>query len=208
MGLQTFTSVISLRNDGDRISLSTVVRNAEATLFARTSFRMRAQLFFVRLSYEAVGGADEDYRICGDWKLWAAMAVRGKVAYFGEPLNFFRFHDASVRNTSKYDGRDVAEYLKVIRWLLDQVTPSDEVLEAMRISAAGRWVPAVDEHARPSPTKLTILQNASVVDPHPLRRMIRPALETIRQKVSRHLPFPRQKDPKTMPPDVGWPHDE
>jgi glycosyltransferase involved in cell wall biosynthesis len=163
---------------------------------------------FRKAAYEAVGGADENYRICGDWKLWAAMAVSGKVAYFGEPFNFFRFHDASVRNTSKYGGRDVAEYLKVIRWLLGQVTPSDQVLEAMRTSAADHWVPALMSMHVPVQRKLTILQNACVVDPHPLRRMIRPALETIRQKVCRHLPFPRQKGPKTMPPEVGSPRNK
>ena len=58
---------------------------------------------FRKAVYEEVGGADENYRICGDWKLWAAMALTGKVAYFGEPLNYFRFHDASVRSISRYD---------------------------------------------------------------------------------------------------------
>ena len=45
-----------------------------------------------------VGGADESLRLCGDWKLWAAMALTGKVLYLAEPLNYFRFHDASVRS--------------------------------------------------------------------------------------------------------------
>src|SRR6266404_1554100 len=53
---------------------------------------------FRRDIYERVGGADESLRLCGDWKLWAAMALTGKVAYIAEPLNFFRFHNRSVRD--------------------------------------------------------------------------------------------------------------
>jgi glycosyltransferase involved in cell wall biosynthesis len=172
-----------------------VVPNASAVVF-----RKRV--------YEDVGGADEDYRICGDWKLWASMALAGKVAYFGEPLNFFRFHDASVRNTSKYGGRDVAEYLRVIHWLLGRVSPSDEVLEAMYTSEAARWVPALMSMHVPIRLKLTILQNACAVDPHPLRRMIRPAHETVCLKFSRHLPFSRQKNRKAAPPGTAFPDDE
>lgn len=177
--------------------------------FIRTNVVPNASaVVFRKAVYEQVGGADESYRICGDWKLWAAMALKGKIAYFGEPLNFFRFHDASVRNASKYAGRDVAEYLRVIRWLLRQVTPSEEVLEAMCISEASRWVPAVMSMHVPIRLKLIILQNASAVDPRALRRVIRPAIETIRRKFSRHLPFVRQKDPKTVPPGNGLSHDE
>lgn len=148
---------------------------------------------FRKAVYEEVGGADENYRICGDWKLWAAMALTGKVAYFGEPLNYFRFHDASVRSISRYDGRDVAEYLRVIRWLLEHVRPREEVLEAMYVSEAGRWVPAMMSTHVPFQLKLAILRNACAVDPHPLRRAIRPALDTIRLKFCRHLPFARQR---------------
>jgi glycosyltransferase involved in cell wall biosynthesis len=163
---------------------------------------------FRKAVYEEVGGADENYRICGDWKLWAAMALTGKLAYFGEPLNFFRFHDASVRSTSRYEGRDVEEYLRVIRWLLERVTPREEVLEAMYVSEAGRWVPAMMSTHVPVRLKLAILRNACAVDPRPLRRAIRPALDTIRLKFSRHLPFVRQKDVKSLPPSVGLRHDQ
>ena len=174
--------------------------------FIRTNTVPNASaVVFRKATYEQVGGADENYRICGDWKLWAAMALTGKVAYFGEPLNYFRFHDASVRNRSTHEGRDVMEYLRVIRWLLSQVTPSDEVLEAMCTGEARRWVPAIMSMHVPLRLKLTILQNVFAVDPHPLRRMIRPALETVRLKFSRHLPFARQNDTGAEPPGVDSP---
>jgi glycosyltransferase involved in cell wall biosynthesis len=35
---------------------------------------------FRKAVYEHVGGADERFRQCGDWKLWASMAFEGRVA--------------------------------------------------------------------------------------------------------------------------------
>jgi glycosyltransferase involved in cell wall biosynthesis len=62
-------------------------------------------VFFRKASYEQAGGADESYRLGEDWKLLASMALTGKVTYLGEPLNYFRFHDQSVRGRDKL--RDV-----------------------------------------------------------------------------------------------------
>lgn len=176
--------------------------------FVRTNVVPNASaVVFRKAVYEGVGGADESLRICGDWKLWAAMALTGKVAYLGEPLNFFRFHDASVRNASKDGGQDVAEYLRVIHWLLGRVTPSEDVAEAMYTSEACRWVPAMMSMHVPLRLKLVILQNVRAIDPHPIRRMIRPAFETLRLKFSRHLRFSRRKELKAMPPRVDVPDD-
>src|ERR1700733_6029856 len=177
--------------------------------FIRTNVVPNASaVVFRKAVYEEVGGADENYRICGDWKLWAAMALTGKVAYFGEPLNYFRFHKASVRNTSTYGGRDVEENLRVIRWLLERVTPREEVLEAMYASEACRWVPAMMSTHVPVRVKLKILRNVCAVDPRPLRRTIRPALDTIRLKCSRHLPFAGQRGVKSVPPSIDLPRDK
>jgi glycosyltransferase involved in cell wall biosynthesis len=70
--------------------------------------------------YQHVGGADESLCVCGDWKLWAAMAMNGKVAYLAEPLNYCRFHDASVRSVTNRTGMDFAESFQVRWWILDQ----------------------------------------------------------------------------------------
>jgi glycosyltransferase involved in cell wall biosynthesis len=160
-----------------------VVPNASAVVFRRAI-------------YEEVGGADESLRVCGDWKLWAAMALTGRIAYLGEPLNYFRFHDASVRITNKYLGVDVAEHIRVIRWLLGHVTPTQEVQEKLWEMASIKWVPVVMSAHVPQSVKWSILRDVLAIDPHPLRRAIRPALETVRLKFLRHVPFARQKDPK------------
>ena len=148
---------------------------------------------FRREIYDRVGGADESLRLCGDWKLWAAMALTGRMAYLGEPLNYFRFHGVSVRSKSKYEGRDVAEPLRVIRWILGQVTPTDAVREKMCEMYSFYWVPALMSTHVPPDLKRSILSDVKAIDPHVLRRVVRPALATLQLKFARHFQFARQR---------------
>jgi glycosyl transferase family 2 len=141
---------------------------------------------FRKAVYERVGGVDESLRLCGDWKLWAAMALTGKVAYLAEPLNYFRFHDATVRSQAGRVNVDVMEYFAVIRWILAQVTPPKDVLEKLGGSVANMWVPTVMSTHASLDLKRTILRTVRQIDPHPLRNAVRPALKTIRRKFSRH----------------------
>jgi glycosyltransferase involved in cell wall biosynthesis len=153
--------------------LSNPVQNASAVIFRKDL-------------YESVGGADESFRICGDWKLWAAMALAGKIAYLKEPLNYFRSHNASVRNTGEQESRGIAEPLRVLRWLLTQVAPATPVLEEMRRRQAWRWVPFLMSTHVPFDEKRLILRDVRAIDPHPIRSALSPALATFQRKFMRH----------------------
>jgi len=156
---------------------------------------------FRRDVYERVGGADESLRLCGDWKLWGAMALQGKIAYLSEPLNYFREHDSSVRSKFHKSALEVAESLQVIRWILDQVTPTDVVLESVCQGRARSWVPAVMGVRVPLTLKMSILKNILAIDPHPIRRAVRPAIQDARRKISQ-LPHV-MKSPKTRAATAG-----
>jgi len=147
-------------------------------------------VLFRKAVYELVGGADERLRLCGDWKLWAAMALTGKVAYLGEPLNYFRFHDQSVRDTSGLI-LHALESLQVSQWIMRQVAPSDTAHEKMHVRHAKLWVPALMSAHVPLGMKWQILREVRAIDPRPLYHAIRPALVTFRLKAARHLPFLR-----------------
>ena len=133
--------------------------------------------------YDGVGGADETLRACGDWKLWANMAQTRKVAYLGEPLNYYRFHGATVRSKFLLH---VPEILGVVRDLLERFKPDADVLEHVYKMQAKAWVPAVMSAHVPFGTKRAILEIVKAIDPHPIRRVLRPALLTARLKIQRH----------------------
>ena len=155
--------------------------------FARTNPVPNASaVVFRRDIYESVGGADESLRLCGDWKLWAAMALRGRIGYIAEPLNHFRHHGASVRRQTELAKSEVPEYLMVTRWVLDHVTVSAELLETICEDKAQIWVPAVMSLKVPLPLKQKILRHARAIDPHPFRRAVGPAVRTVGLKVQRH----------------------
>lgn len=152
----------------------TPVPNASAVVFRKTL-------------YDKVGGADESFRLLGDWKLWAAMALQGKVAYSAEPLNYFRYHNASVRSKNGGMRTEALECLRVICWILERVTPAESVLKKMRAIQSDHWVPTVMSMHIPRSLKRTIMRSVREVDPHPVRSAIRPALKTIQRKFLRHL---------------------
>jgi glycosyltransferase involved in cell wall biosynthesis len=150
-----------------------VVPNASAAVFRKRI-------------YERVGCADESLRVCGDWKVWAAMALVGKVAFVSEPLNYYRLHQASVLQKSRRGAVDVIESLQVVRWILDQTALPQLVLDKVYEMRADSWVPALMSMDFPLRLKLKILQNVRAVDPHPVRRVLHPALLTVQRKFLRH----------------------
>ena len=149
------------------------VQNASAVLFRRDA-------------YEQAGGADESLRICGDWKMWCSLLLRGGMAYVAEPLNYFRMHGASARSRFGLWRAGIVEWLTVVRWILDQAPPEDEKsLKAIRAHHAGLWVPALLSIEVPWRAKAEIFRRARAIDPHPIRAAGRPALETLRLKFRR-----------------------
>ncbi len=144
-----------------------------------------SSVVFRKASYQQVGGVDEIMSTSGDWKLWAAMALTGKVAFLSEPLNYYRFHDATVRNRIS-GALIIKERLQVVRWILDRVTPTKAALEKACADASQRWVPEVMSLHVPLGLKLKILKSAAAIDPRPIRRAVRPALLTVQRKLLRH----------------------
>lgn len=155
------------------VAQSPVVCNAGAAVFRRAA-------------YEAAGGADETLRLCGDWKLWAALALEGNVAFVSQTLNYFRYHATSVRGRSVKDAVDVTEKLQVMRWIAEKSGASGEDLRNVRREASKLWGPAILSFRFPLNLKQQILKSAKELDPHPLRKIARPALLTLKLKFARH----------------------
>ena len=143
---------------------------------------------FRKAVYEGVRGADESMILCGDWKLWAAMALAGRMAYVSEPLNYYRLHDATLRNKTAWRSMSVSvpESMQVVHWILDRVTLTEaELVKVYKACAAG-WVPEIMSMHVSLSAKSTILRYVRALDPHPMRRVAGPAIETVRRKLLRH----------------------
>jgi glycosyltransferase involved in cell wall biosynthesis len=144
-------------------------------------------VLFRKSVYELVGGADESLKLCGDWKLWAAMALAGKVVHIGDPLNYFRSHDNSVSGKDAGRAMLAQETLNVVSWLLKRVSiPETEQRKIFR-SLSDIWIPAVITRRVSLRARLQILKTAISMDPLAVRRLIRPTFKAMWLKVRKHV---------------------
>lgn len=161
-------------------------RNECRDLFFYSNAVLNASSVVFRKSvYEAIGGADETYRMCGDWKCWTAMALRGGFAYASEPLNYFRRHGNSMRTKSARNALDMCETYRFMRWLLAEAPMSPAEQEIMRGNIARGWVPLILSLRVPFQAKKEILREVRAIDPHTLWRVPGPAIWTIQRTLAR-----------------------
>ncbi|HTZ73619.1 MAG TPA: hypothetical protein VMB47_06845, partial [Candidatus Aquilonibacter sp.] len=155
--------------------------------FARNNVVANASaVVFRKAVYDAVGGADESLKLCGDWKVWAGMALRGKVAYVSEPLNYYRYHGASVRAKSVRSGLTLCETLMVRRWLVEQLPEARATVEGLRPYMARVGVPALMSSHVPRETKRMLYRELRAMGALSLGQVIGPVFEAIGLKIRRH----------------------
>ena len=172
--------------------IANLVRNASSAVFRKAV-------------YDQVGGADESLRLCGDWKLWASIALQGKMAYVSDPLNYYRLHAGSVWGHNRDGALETAEVLRVIRWIMDRVTPTDAARKRTCERLSQGWVMALMSSHVPLEKKKAILRDVRAIDSHPMRHVLRPAFTTVRMKISRlwrdlHSPAARAPQPPRIAP--------
>jgi glycosyltransferase involved in cell wall biosynthesis len=172
--------------------IANLVRNASSAVFRKAA-------------YEEAGGADESLRLCGDWKLWASIALRGKMAYVSDPLNYYRLHAGSVWGHNRDGVLETAEVLRVIRWIMDHVTPTDAARKRTCERLSQGWVMALMSSHVSLEKKKAILRDVRAIDSHPLRHVFRPAITTVRMKINRlwrdlHSPAARTPQPPRIAP--------
>jgi glycosyltransferase involved in cell wall biosynthesis len=145
-----------------------------------------SSVLFRKEIYDRVAGVDETMCMCGDWKLWAAMALKGKIAHVGgKPLNYYREHDTSATNRSLRSGIYVAEYLQVVRWILQKLALEEATPKWICEGLFDLWYPDVLTSRVPPGKRWEIVTNAMAIDPHAVRRLIRPGLVALRMTVGR-----------------------
>jgi glycosyltransferase involved in cell wall biosynthesis len=101
------------------------IPNASAVLVKRDIFLL------------AVQQADKS-RLAGDWWTWARVLMQTDVAYVAEPLNFFRSHALSIRDTTKLPAQ-TAEEFAVIAHICSRVAVPIEIRRVVFHEAFYKW---------------------------------------------------------------------
>jgi cellulose synthase/poly-beta-1,6-N-acetylglucosamine synthase-like glycosyltransferase len=145
-----------------------------------------SSVVFRRDVYREVGGADEKLRFCGDWKMWASMALAGgRVCYLGEPLNYGRTHAGSVTTRSWREATAAAEIVHVTGWILERVSVDQAMREKVCEDLSRVWSQAVLNRRFPASLRWAILKDAMTIDHAALGRLVRPTLAAVRMTLAR-----------------------
>ena len=145
-----------------------------------------SSVLFRRDLYWQVGGADENLRFCGDWKMWASMALTGgRIRYLGEPLNYGRYHAGSVTTRSWREATAAAEIVHVTGWILERVSVDQAMREKVCEDLSRVWSQAVLNRRFPASLRWAILKDAMTIDHAALGRLVRPTLTAVRMTLAR-----------------------
>lgn len=95
---------------------------------------------------EKIGYADEDWRIAGDWVFWVKMLLASDIEFVAQPLNYWRQHSGTVRNSATKCGTMVEESYKVASYVAQHVTVSANALRKARAVRFYSWVCYNEDH--------------------------------------------------------------
>lgn len=105
-----------------------------------TSIANASAVLFRRQSYLDAGWADESYRMCADWLQWSKMMLRADFAYVAKPLNYYRRHTNTVRQTCFDNVIQDLEDLRVCAYLLAHLPVCGTATHEVCDRIARRWV--------------------------------------------------------------------
>jgi len=78
-------------------------------------------VLFRRSKMEAIGMADETFRLNGDWLFWIRLMENSTLAFVARSLNYFRTHGGSVRSGTLYTGLGLYEYSRIIEYVCEHL---------------------------------------------------------------------------------------
>ena len=98
--------------------LHNVVPNASGALIRLETFR-------------AVGGADPNWRLNGDWMTYIKLLEQGGIAFIPEVLNYFRVHSETARQKANEGGDVYLELLALVDYIARLVETTTEGLNGL-----------------------------------------------------------------------------
>jgi len=89
--------------------------------------------------YDAIGGADPDWKLNGDWMFYIRMLEVGDIAYTPEILNYFRLHQQTQRIKANASGHVYTELLRIVDYIRDHHAPEPKVRRKAYRNIASWW---------------------------------------------------------------------
>jgi len=93
-----------------------------------------------RAVYNAVGGADEDFRLSGDWMMWAKLLLASDIAFVAKPLNYFRKHANTVRSSSARGAIALNEAIRIFDYIAKRAPVTPATRDAVCDRLLQRWI--------------------------------------------------------------------
>jgi glycosyltransferase involved in cell wall biosynthesis len=117
------TGIDEIRN---YMLLHNVVPNASGALIRLDAFR-------------AVGGADPNWKLNGDWMTYIKLLERGGIAFVPDVLNYFRVHSETARQKANETGEVYRELLALVDYIASHHNPPPERLRRAYRNVAAWW---------------------------------------------------------------------
>lgn len=138
---------------GSYLCYKNIIPNASAVLLRRAVL-------------QAVGPADETFRVNGDWIFWARMLAVSNVCFVAERLNYFRRHTANVRSVTTINGLALLEAMRVVAFIQQVGVPDPYFFNKILDFLVRMWFTGVIEYDIPLTRHKQILRGFRQLDPH------------------------------------------
>jgi glycosyltransferase involved in cell wall biosynthesis len=112
-------------------------------IFSRNDIRNTSAVLFRKAAYEQAGYADETLRLSGDWLMWMKILLLSDFAYANETLDYWRVHQASVRNTTYMEGSNTLEDVKVKKYVAARLGLSRREMRDLGRHMAHCWMNSI-----------------------------------------------------------------
>ncbi len=148
------------------------IPNASAALFRRSL-------------YQQIGGADESFRMAGDWVLWFDLLCRADVAFVARPMNYWRQHPDAIRHRLYDSGLDIEEAFRATLLMQARLDIPPEHLETARAKLASFWFWRTWERWPRISMRhmLRVYQYARTLDPQLARRFFRALARKLARRI-------------------------
>jgi GT2 family glycosyltransferase len=124
----------------DRDFVASGILECQKYLVLRNTIPNASAVLIRRSVYEAIGGAEENLVLTGDWVTWIRMLLQSDLAFSAKVLNSFRTHNSSVSSRSQLNGTRIYERIFVAQMLEKSIQIPAQTSIEIRKEIIDDWI--------------------------------------------------------------------